>query len=261
MLNRFDLYELAVQSPEMQARFLRALHRGTPRVLREDFCGPASIARAWVAMPSSVELRACGVDMDPEPLEHARARAAESGPAASRRMTFECCDVRACASRADIVAAFNFAACELTDRPSLLTYLRHVRSTLNEGGLIACDLYGGPDAFSAGRSGTTIQAAGGAVRYLWEQREADPISGRVVNAMHFRLPDGSKMRNAFVYHWRLWSAPELSDAVLEAGFASVEAHLSYGDAIDEAGNILTRPHAPGGTVEENYVVYVVGRVD
>lgn len=261
MLNRFDLYELAVQSPVTQARFLRALHRGRPIMLREDFCGPASIARAWTALPSKDALRACGVDFDAEPLDHARRRAAESGPPTSERMSFEQCDVRACTTRADIIAAFNFAACELTDRATLLEYLRHARSTLNPGGLLACDVYGGANAFSAGSSATTIQTPEGPVRYVWHQRKADPITAHVENAMHFRLPDGAKMRNAFVYHWRLWSVAELRDAMIDAGFATTEAHLTYGEAIDDEGDIMATPHAEGEPVDDDFIAYVVGRLD
>ena len=52
-MNRFDLYEWAVQAPAMQARFLRVVHAGGARVLREDFAGPAAIARAWVLLDDS----------------------------------------------------------------------------------------------------------------------------------------------------------------------------------------------------------------
>lgn len=261
MLNRFDLYELAVQSPVTQARFLRALHRGKPTMLREDFCGPASIARAWLELPASPHHRACGVDRDAEPIDHARRKAADRNLLEGDRMTFEVCDVRASRTRADIVAAFNFAACELHDRATLLEYLRHVRATLNPGGLLACDLYAGANAFSAGSSATTIETPQGPVRYVWHQRRADPVTARVENAMHFRLPDGSKMRNAFVYHWRLWSASELRDAMLDAGFAGAEAHLSYGQAIDDDDQIVATPHAEGEPIDEDFIVYVVGRVD
>lgn len=257
MLNRYDLYELAVQAPKMQAKFLRALHAGQPRTLREDFCGPASIARAWVALDPS--RRAIGVDRDPEPIEHARAKAAED-PAVAAGIRFEIADVRTCTARADIIAAFNFACCELTERGALLEYLRAARASLEPGGLLAVDLYGGARAFEAGRMSTDIDTPQGRVRYEWEQRSADPITGRVENAMHFRLPDGRKMRDAFVYHWRLWSAPEMRDAMAEAGFASSEAHLGYGDAIDEEGSPVPTAHQPGQEIDGDFVVYVVGRV-
>jgi hypothetical protein len=61
---------------------------------------------------------------------------------------------------------------------------------------------------------------------VWEQREVDAHSGRVVDAMHFRVErDGeivASIEDAFVYRWRLWSVPELREAMLEAGFATTE---------------------------------------
>src|SRR5436190_23702443 len=50
--DRHRLYERAVQSPEAEIDFVdrvfRRLRRRTPFRLREDFCGTASTACAWV---------------------------------------------------------------------------------------------------------------------------------------------------------------------------------------------------------------------
>lgn len=259
MLNRFDLYELAVQAPDTQATFLRALHGQTPRILREDFCGPASIARAWIALNPAH--RAIGVDRDPEPLDHARARLTAASGGALERCELVVADVLACDTPADIIAAFNFAAGELPDRAALVAYLRHARSALLPGGLLALDLYGGPQAYEIGRLATDIPSEAGPIRYVWEQRRADPLTGRVVNAMHFRMPDGRQLRNAFVYHWRLWSVPEMRDAMMDAGFASTAVHLSYGEGLDEEGQPLPTPHEPDDDVDGDYVAYVIARVD
>jgi hypothetical protein len=53
-LDKHELYELTVQSPPDVVRMLRALHGGQPRVLGEDFCGTAALARAWIAHACAV---------------------------------------------------------------------------------------------------------------------------------------------------------------------------------------------------------------
>jgi hypothetical protein len=250
-LNRFDLYELAVQSPLMQARFLRAVHGGRPRTLCEDFCGPASIARAWASLAPDHE--ALGVDRDPEPLAHARALASSS------RLSLLEEDVRRTRAHADIIASFNFAVCELLDRAALLEYLTLARARLAPAGIFAADLYGGPDAFIPGESSQRLASPFGPVLYTWEQREADAFTARVRNAIHFTLPDGTTLRDAFTYDWRLWSVPELRDALAEAGFSHTQVYTSFGDALDDSGNPLVSPAAPWDSTQDNYVVYVVGR--
>jgi hypothetical protein len=55
--------------------------------------------------------------------------------------------------------------------------------------------------------------------HLWEQRSFDPISHRVDCRIHFAFCDGSRLDDAFVYDWRMWTLPELQDLLLEAGFA------------------------------------------
>ncbi|MBL8745633.1 MAG: class I SAM-dependent methyltransferase [Phycisphaerae bacterium] len=254
---RFDLYEWCVQSPDLQARFLRALHPGAPSSLCEDFCGPASIARAWTLL--GPRCSASGVDRAAPPLTHARRRAREQGITARRFRAIRS-DVLRAAQRADIIAAFNFAVCELHERPLLLAYLRRVRGRLKRSGLFACDLYAGRDAFTPGTTSRRVRTPVGIVTYTWEQRRADPRSARVENAIHFRLPKSRLLRDAFRYDWRLWTIAEMRDALAESGFASSEVHLTYGEAIDGEGNPVPVPSKPGDTPDENFVAYVVGRV-
>lgn len=254
---RFDLYEWCVQAPEMQARFLRALHAGRPRVLVEDFCGPASIARAWALLDP--RLTSAGIDVDPEPLAHAALRAKEQGipPARFRAVRS---DVLRVTRRADMIAAFNFAVCEIHKRDRLIAYLRRVARRLRPRGAFACDLYAGRDAFTTSSTTRRIRTAHGTVGYTWQQRAADPLTAIVENAIHFRLPNGRTIRNAFEYRWRLWSIAELREAMHEAGFASTEVHLSYGEAIDGEGNPIPIAAQPGDLPDDNFVAYVIGRV-
>lgn len=268
-LSRYDLYEMAVQAPSIQARFLRAVHGGSPRVLGEDFCGPASIARAWLALDEDV--RAIITDLDAEPLEHAeRALDRALGGAAAGRMTINHGDVLSAKGRADVIASLNFAVCELRDRASLMTYLRSTLVRLEARGVLVADLYAGSSSLLRGTSSQTIDTPDGPVVYTWEQREVDPLSGLVTCAMHFDGPGGQRLEDAFVYQWRLWSIPELRDAMREAGFASTEVHLGFGEALDENGDPVVVAACsdvyPGPPTDlddeelESLVAYVVARV-
>lgn len=253
-VDRYDLYEAAAQSPDMEARFLRAVHAAHPRTLREDFCGSAAVCRAWLDLDPS-HLAVC-VDSDPGALDALRARAT---PAQLERITVVEKDVLDAIERADIVCALNFPVGYWHTRAALLRYLRSARERLNPGGVFVCDIYGGASAFIVGESDQELR---GGVLYTWEQRDADPTTGIVENAMHFRLPDGREIADAFTYRWRLWSIPELRDALADAGFASSEVHNRLGDAIDHEGNLHVRPVIDAGLeLDDDYVVYVVARRD
>jgi hypothetical protein len=275
-VNRYDLYELAVQAPAMEAAFLRAVHGTEPETLGEDFCGPASVARAWCAMGERFD--AVAVDKDPEPLEHAARRAEQHDEThvvpISKRLKLKEIDVMAARDKCDVIAALNFALCELHQRRWLMTYLRTAAYRLRAGGVLVADVYAGPDSMAPGTTERHVPTDAGTLVYRWEQRKADPLTARVENAIHFVLPgaggkSSEKSRtyaDAFVYHWRLWSVAELREAMLEAGFNRTEVYTSYGDAMDGDGNLYVRPFAtddePGDPEEldENHVVYVVGRV-
>jgi len=273
-LSRYDLYELAAQSPVAEAKFLRAVHGAAPEIMAEDFAGPAGIARAWVSLDKNH--RAICTDIDPEPLEHARARAERDlGGDAASRIEFSVCDVIAAKGRADIVASLNFAVGELHTRAALLTYLRHVLMRLHPRGIFVCDIYAGPDALVPGRFDQKIDTDHGTITYTWRQVEADPLTHRVRNAMDFRLPDGSRMTDAFTYDWRLWSIPELRDACREAGFkrtqvftALAHVHTEEGDpivvpALDDAPDpdqdVAVELIAPPIEPDEPIVAYIVAR--
>lgn len=252
-LDKFDCYEIAVQDPQRTVRFLHALHGGRPCAFREDFAGGGALCRAWVEfVPQG---RAVAVDKDPTPL-----RRLEGVERVERRVA----DVLKASDRADIIAALNFPIGYWHQRADLLRYLRLSLRRLNRGGVFVADLYGGRDAFESLRLKSRIPLPDGArLEYTWEQRTADPLTGRVTDALHFTLfPRRGRPRvhrNAFVYDWRLWSIPELRDALHEAGFRSTEVHDRLGGAIDSDGTLLARPIGVGEALDPNYVAYVAAR--
>jgi hypothetical protein len=234
-------------------RFLDAAHGKKPRSLREDFAGPAGLAAEWAGL--SPAHRALAVDIDREPLSHAPA-----APGLKKKVA----DALRCKDKADVIALFNFAAGEIHERAKLVAYFKVLRASLNRDGIAALDIYGGVNAFVPGSLNTHARVPGKGrrqrVKYTWQQVAADPDSGMVENHLHFAL-GGKRWPSAFVYNWRLWSIPELRDALLEAGFAKVETYDRLGDAVDQHGNLRIRPVSPaqGRPLDEDYVVYLVAR--
>jgi len=245
-LGRFGRYELCVQSPALEAGFLRAVHGGGGGLtLGEDFAGPAGISRAWLVADD--RSKAVATDRDSVPLRYAVSRLAHESAGALERLTVRERDVMEVGDRADVIAALNFAVCELHARARLVTYLRHVVYRLNAHGVFVADLYAGADAMSVGESRQIVDTDWGEVTYVWEQRSADVCTARVVNAISFGAGE-SELRDAFVYEWRLWGIAELREAMREAGFRSTEVHAGYGEAIDGEGNLILAP--PIGTDDE-----------
>jgi hypothetical protein len=253
-MDTYDLYERCVTNPSALCAFLQAVHGGHQSLtLREDFSGSGALSRAWGLSFG----KAIAVDIDPEPLTRC-----DGSPG----VTTKADDVMLCAAKADIIAATNFPLGYWHTRDALTAYLRKSRSRLHPSGIFAADTYGGSDSFHSLKHTQTLRHDGAKIEYIWEQRSANPSTGRVLNALHFRVwAKGAKRakvyRDAFVYDWRLWSIPELRDALLEAGFASVEVYDRLGDALDSDGRVYVRPldDQAGEELDDPFVVYLVAR--
>ena len=221
--DRHVLYQLSVQAPETDARFYDRWFRkyaGRPlRLLREDFCGTAVLACHHVKRHP--ENRAIGVDLHWPTLAWGRIHNVrpQLDAAQQRRLRLVHADVRAVRTpKVDAVVALNFSYAVFQTRADLLAYLRVAFASLRPGGVLFADAWGGPDVLLAK---TDRHRRAGFV-YEWEQRAFDPVTHRVQCAIHFAFPDGSRMRDAFVYDWRLWTLPELRELFAEAGFAYVQ---------------------------------------
>lgn len=222
--DKYDLYQRSVQAPEHDVAFLARLalrHSGRrATLLREDFCGTALVAARWVA--KSPEHEAWALDLDPEPLAWGNEHNRRPLGGAARRLHLVRGDVLTTATPpADIVVAPNFSFCCFQERAALLAYFRAVRRALRRGGILVADLFGGPEAM---KDIVETRRVGG-FTYVWEQSSFDPITNRLVAHIGFRFRDGSRLRRAFSYDWRLWSLPEVRDVLAEAGFR--ETHVYW----------------------------------
>lgn len=255
--DRHDLYQRAVQDVVGEIDFVdqtyRSIRGGRASRLREDFCGTANTSCEWVRRrPSNT---AVGLDLDQPTLDWGVAHnLAALTPAQRARVTLLNRNVLTPGpegSGVDVVLAMNFSYWIFTDRPTLRRYFRNVRKSLAPGGLFFLDFYGGPDSQKILRERRSC----GGFTYIWDQAEHDPLTGRYVCHIHFAFPDGSRLRRAFTYEWRLWTLPEVRETLAEAGFAKTTVYLE-GDDGKGGGDGVFKP----ATVGENcpaWLAYIV----
>jgi len=231
-----DLYERAVQEPSADVRFVKRVFKRrfgrAPRSLREDFCGTAAFACYWVK--HNPENTATGVDLDARTLEWGRKHNVSrlSAEQAGRLELIEGNVLDVENAGFDVTVAFNFSYMIFDERSVLLRYFRRARSTLAEEGIFVIDCYGGPESQRTMEETREIDG----FDYVWDQDVFDPIQSRVVNYIHFQFDDGSEIRKAFRYEWRLWGIRELRDVMADAGFSKTEVYWEGVDKKTGEGN-------------------------
>lgn len=254
--DRYVLYTEAVQSTDYEialfTRVFRKEHGRPPLVLREDFCGTAAISCDWVK--AGGQNRAIGVDLDPEPLEWGREHyVSQLSPDQRRRVKLLRADVlKVRTEPVDVIAALNFSFCVFKQRSVLVNYLARCRAALNPGGIMLMDIYGGPDSQKPCQEKTRYRG----FTYIWDQAVYNPATNGVINHIHFLFPDGTSMKRAFTYDWRLWTPMELVEAMQEAGFSEVRTYWE-GTTKDGKSDGVYRPRTKVPS-DPAWIAYIVG---
>ncbi len=237
--DRHALYEKAVQCVEADIDFaervFRKHHRRRPETLREDFCGTAAAAVEFTSRRK--KNRAWGVDLDAEVLGWGRRF---NLPKLKDRegdcvlIEGDVLDVET--QPADVLLAMNFSYFLFKTRAALGAYFAAARRNLAPGGLMLLDAYGG---FEAQQPQAEKKPCGG-FTYVWEQAAYNPVSGEVLNHIHFHFPDKTKLKKAFSYDWRLWTLPEIRELLVENGFAFADVYWEGWDDDAEEGDGVFR---------------------
>ena len=253
-----ELYEISVQNVEHEVEFLQqtfqSLRGRAAHVLREDFCGTASASCQWVRQGS--EFQAIGVDIDPAVLGWGRDnRVGKLEPEDRARVRLIESDVlEVDTPPVDILIAFNFSYFIFDTRDTMRRYFKRVFDALKDDGVFFCDMFGGPEAQEETKEKTKHKKHG--FSYIWEQAEFHPVTHYMRTHIHFKFKDGSKIKNAFTYVWRLWTPPEIRELLLEAGFRKATVYWE-GEDDDGEGNGEFNPDERG-EADLAWIAYVVG---
>ena len=221
-------------------------------MLREDFCGTANTSCEWLRRRKTN--RAIAVDLDAEVLEWGRLN--NLGKLSDRqrsRLELVREDVRTANRGADIVLAMNFSYQMFKTRHGLRDYFKSVRAALHDNGILFIDAFGGYESYRAVKEKTKYKK----FTYIWDQHEYDPVTNNMLCYMHFTFKDGSKLRRAFGYQWRMYTLPELREILEEAGFKNVTVYWEGADEATGEGNGEYLP-ATEGTDDPAWICYLSG---
>jgi len=254
--DRHRLYEQSVQEPEAEMDFVESVFeeiRGrTPITLREDFCGTGNSSAEWVRRDP--EHTAVGVDLDTEVLAWGRDNhIASLNKEQQARIRLIHGDVMTTdTGKVDALLAMNFSYYLFKSRDSLRHYFEKARENLAEDGVLFLDAFGGYDAFRELEEERECEG----FDYIWDQAHYDPITGDMTCHIHFSFEDGSELRKAFTYHWRMWTLPEIQELLKEAGFTRVTVYWEGTDEETGEGDGEFTP-AAHGEADAGWICYVV----
>ena len=259
------LYEKSVQSPDFDLPFFAESfenHTGRPlRLLREDFCGTAALSAYFVTQHP--ENHAIGVDLDWPTLNWGIKHHVSLLPVDQQnRLTLIHGNVLdPHASQVQLAVALNFSYMIFKDRPTLRQYFKRAKESLQPGGMYILDIWGGSESQVLQEEPRDIDNPEddgiGDFTFIWDQDAFDPTTYFCTMRMHFTFQDGSEMRNAFVYDWRMWTMPEVMELMNEAGFRDVH-FLWEGTNRKTNEGTGTYHRVEKGEADLAWVTYIVG---
>ncbi|MBX3354764.1 MAG: class I SAM-dependent methyltransferase [Phycisphaeraceae bacterium] len=245
-----------MQSPDNEADFIervfRKLRGRAPVTLREDFAASFALAAEWVRR--NPQHRAIGIDLDPEVLAWGqRHRAGERTAEELGRIRLAQADAATFRGPSvDVVVALNFSYFVFKSRAALRRYFANAHKALVRDGVLILDAYGGYESWSVMEEERNLDG----FTYVWDQAMVNPITNEVVNHIHFRFPDGSEIKRAFTYDWRLWTLAEIREVLAEAGFSRSTVYWEGTERRSGEGNGVFKPSDRGEPCA-GWIAYIV----
>ncbi len=259
MKKNFDKYwhyRHSVQSPDVDVRFMRKCYRELknkePYVFQEDFCSTFALSCEWVRL--NALNRAVAVDIDSAPLRYGKDNYLPLlNQDQQNRISLRRANVLHYkkTNKVDIIGAVNFSYFTFKKRKELKKYFQNCLKSLKSQGLLILDCFGGSDCFSANEERVSHKG----FVYYWDQHNFDPISHHARFYIHYKRRGERKRHKVFVYDWRLWTLPELTDLLREVGFRKTHVYWEGTDKDGEGNGRFTRRKK--GEECESWVAYIV----
>lgn len=234
--DRHRLYQLSVQCVESEIdmvdkTFTEIRDRQAVK-LREDFCGTGNTSCEWVRRRDTNT--AIGFDHDAEVLDWGRRKNVTKldDHQQSRVQLVQQDVLEAGNTAADIILAMNFSYQLFKTRDQLRAYFAAAHAGLADDGILMMDGFGGHESWCTIKEKTKYDG----FTYFWDQAKFNPITFEMLCHIHFKFPDGSRMKRAFTYDWRMWTLPEIRNLLEEAGFARSTVYWEGTDEETGEGN-------------------------
>ncbi len=256
LADRHEYYEKAVQCVEAEIDIVdetyKSIRGKRAKRLREDFCGTANTSCEWIRRRKTNS--AIGLDLDQSVLDWGIANNLSKLNQQQRdRIILKNSNVLiGHDDLVDAILAMNFSYQLFKTRDQLRQYFSIAREGLKPDGLFFIDAYGGYESYKTVKEKTKYDN----FTYYWHQKKYNPITGDMLCHIHFKFRDGSKMKKAFTYDWRLWTLPELREILQEAGFTKSTVYWEGTDEESGEGNGKYSPTEKGDD-DPSWIAYVV----
>lgn len=225
--DKYFLYTHSVQGAEHDAELLWKILRtcsdgNLPKnpTLQEDFCATAMLCYEWAKLGPNH--RATGIDLDSAALswgaEHHADSLSKAQLANVEMIHGDVLDNHNV--RSNVICALNFSYFFIKERERLKEYFVASRKALAKNGLLILDAFGGPDYLVSHINQRRNKEE--KFNFWWEIETFDAINNQIKCHLHFQRDGESRKNRVFSYDWRLWSIPELTDILHEAGFKNVQ---------------------------------------
>ena len=226
--DKYHFYKQAVQDPVSDLNLFSYIYKRQnkkkPRVFREDFCGTFYNSWSWVKRDK--KNKALVIDKEKEPLEYGKKhhKLDEEEKSRLKIINKDLLKLGVLKEKADIISVCNFSLFFIHDRKSLIKYFQSVRKSLKKKGMFIFDSFGGPDAEEEGMEKRIFSG----FEYYWDQVSFDPCSRIGKYYIHFKIKNKWK-KKVFSYEFRLWTLPELKEALKDAGFKNADIYWDTED--------------------------------
>ncbi len=258
--HRYELYEASVQDPPAEIEFFQRVFEEqldqTPTSIREDFCATFRNSCQWVQThPNN---HAYAVDLDQETLDYGKAHMDHLTEDEKKRVhVFHDNVLTVDPPATDMITVSNFSIGYMKERKKLVQYLQRNYKHLRSPGLMVVDLLGGQEISVPQEEDRKVTMPDGKkVKYIWDHEDMNPITHEATFYIHYQMGKKPRMERVFEYHWRMWSIPEIKDAMMEAGFDDVVVYWEEDDENDEGSGYFSE-HDDANDCPV-WIAYVVG---